>query len=249
MQKRTGLILAGGVLVSIAGAIAVIQLPSNWFKPDYLVDLSSVLELVSFTVRSMVALRLLALGAQLTFIPYCFLQPTPLWTPIVWNLLFMGVNIINLVILFLEKRPVVLNPDEQKLYNLAFKSLQPREFLKLTTLGEFQDIPAGERLVTAGQPASYISVLIDGKAEVLVNNKSMMELPEGLLLGIVSILAGEAQDFDIVTSTPGRYIRWPVGQLRNFLDKQPDLREKFQSLVNQDLVKVINSLESSLEGK
>ncbi len=169
--------LAGGfVLLGITGTIALSQLPPNWFNPNYLVDLSSVLTLISFSVRSMVVLRFLAIGAQLTFIPYCLMQPTPLWTPIVWNLLFMGVNVVNLVILMLEKRPVVLNADEQKLYSLAFKTLKPREFLALTRIGEFRDGAAGEAVIVQGEQSPHISILIDGKASIYVDQKRIKEL-------------------------------------------------------------------------
>jgi hypothetical protein len=82
----------GFLLLGMALAFAVTQLPKDWFKPDYLVDISSILTLISFSVRSMLTLRILAIGTQLTFIPYCFLQSTPLWTPIVWNMLFLSVN-------------------------------------------------------------------------------------------------------------------------------------------------------------
>ena len=147
MTKQKAITLGVLILVGITIAIALYQLPSNWFKPDYLVDISSILTLISFSVRSMLMLRILAISAQLTFIPYCFFQPTPLWTPIAWNLLFLIVNLFNVGKLLLEKRPVIFNPDEEKLYKLAFKTLSPREFLTLLTLGEWRDGEAGEQII------------------------------------------------------------------------------------------------------
>jgi signal-transduction protein with cAMP-binding, CBS, and nucleotidyltransferase domain len=151
--------------------------------------------------------------------------------------------------LFLENRPVVLGPDEQKLYDLAFKSLKPREFLKLTSLGKIHEIKEGEKLVIAGQPNAYTSVLIDGKAEVFINSKSVMKLPEGHLMGVLSNLQGKPQSFDIVATTPGRHMQWSIVELQQFLNKWPDLREKFKSLVNQKLVRILTSIEESYVGK
>ena len=65
-MKQKKWISGGLVLLGIALAIAASQLPPNWFTPDHLVNLSSVLTLISFTVRGILALRLLAIGAQLT---------------------------------------------------------------------------------------------------------------------------------------------------------------------------------------
>ncbi|MBO9999912.1 MAG: hypothetical protein J7641_13080 [Cyanobacteria bacterium SID2] len=242
-MKRKFWIFGGFILLGIAVWIAVAQLSLIDFKPDYLVNLSSILTLISFTVRSMLVLRILAICAQLTFIPYCFLQPTPLWTPIAWNLLFMGVNIFNLIVLLLEKRSIVFNPDEQKLYDLAFKTLSPGEFIKLMTIGEFRDGVAGEKPIAMGEPISYISILIDGKAAVTANGEKLLDLNEGKLIGLESVLAGEPAQFcEMTLDTPSRYIRWSVVQLQQFLNKRPDVREKFSHIVSQDLVKTIHKL-------
>lgn len=237
--------LAGGlVLLGIIGVIALSQLPHNWFKPDYLVDLSSMLTLISFTARSMVLLRFLAIGAQLTFIPYCFMQPTPLWTPIFWNLLFMVVNIANLVILMLKKRPVVLNADEQKLYDLAFKTLKPREFLALTRIGEFRDGASGEAIIVQGEQSPYISILIDGKASIYIDQKRIKEISQGRLLGLESVLSGEPQLYGILFDTPSRHCRWSVVQLSNYINKRPDLREKLRNIVSDNLLEAVRDFES-----
>ncbi len=237
--------LAGGfVLLGITGTITLSQLPPNWFNPNYLVDLSSVLTLISFSVRSMVVLRFLAIGAQLTFIPYCLMQPTPLWTPIVWNLLFMGVNVVNLVILMLEKRPVVLNADEQKLYSLAFKTLKPREFLALTRIGEFRDGAAGEAVIVQGEQSPHISILIDGKASIYVDQKRIKNISQGRLLGLESVMSGEPQLYGISFDTPSRHCRWSVVQLRNYIDKRPDLREKLRTIVSENLLSTVRDFEA-----
>ena len=86
------------VLIGVIGVIILSQLPPNWLKPSYLVNLSSVLTLISFTVRSILLLRLLAIGAQITFIPYCLMQSPPLWEPVAWTSLFLAVNLVSAVL-------------------------------------------------------------------------------------------------------------------------------------------------------
>jgi CRP-like cAMP-binding protein len=245
-MKRKFWIAGGLVLLALVSVIALYQLPHNWFKwfkPDYLVDLSSLLTLISFTARSMVLLRFLAIGAQLTFIPYCFLQPTPLWTPIFWNLLFMVVNIANLVILMLENRPIVLNADEQKLYNLAFKTLKPREFLALVRVGEFRDGASGETIIVQDEQSPHISILIDGQASIYIDQKRIKEISKGRLLGLESVLSGEPQLYGISFDTPSRHCRWSVIQLRNYIDKRPHLREKLRNIVSDNLLKTLRDFE------
>ncbi len=242
MKRKFG-IFGGLILLGIIMAIALYKLPPNWFKPDYLVDISSIFTLISFSVRSMLALRFLAIGAQLTFIPYAYFQPTPLWTPIVWNLLFMGVNLFNVVKLFLEKRPVIFNPDEEKLYNLGFKTLNRREFLTLLTIGEWRDGEAGEQILIPNKQSAYVSVLCRGEAVAFLEDRELAKIPEGKLLGVPSALAGEPSLVGIKLGTSSRYMRWSVVQLREYTDKRPEMREKFQSIVSRDLLNSLRELE------
>lgn len=242
MMKRNFWIFGGLVLLCAVMAIALSQLPSNWFKPDYLVNLSSILTLISFTVRSILALRFLAIGAQLTFIPYCLLQSPPLWTPVIWNVLFLGVNFFNVVLLLLERRPVVLNADEQKLYNLVFKSLNPREFLNFLTLGEWREGEVGDTLIYPNQPNSYVSILCRGEAIAVLEGEELAKIPEGKLIGVTAVLSGDPVPVEIKLSRPSRYVSWSVLQLRHFTDKKPEIREKLRLIVSQNLNNMVRTL-------
>jgi len=242
MMKRQRWFLAGIILLGALIAIALAELPPKWFNPDFLVNLSSVLTLISFTVQNILALRLLAIGAQLMFIPYCLLQSPPLWTPAIWNVLFLVVNVVNVIFLLLARRPVVFGPDEQQLYNLAFKSLSPREFLKLLSLGEWRDGEAGETLIFAGQYNSSVSILCRGEAISIADGTEQIKIPEGKLIGIASVLMGDSLPVDIQLKTPSRYICWHVQPLRKFLDQQPEIRSKLQLIVSHDLARSVRIL-------
>jgi len=235
MIKQKQWLLSGLILLAAMIAIAFSQLPPNWFSPDDLVNLSSVLTLVSFTVQSILALRFLAIGAQLMFIPYCLLQSPPLWTPAIWNVLFLAVNVVNAILLLLARRPVAFNHDEEQLYNLAFKSLNPREFLKLLSLGEWREGEAGETLIFSGQYNSSVSILCRGEAISYADGTEQIKIPEGKLIGIASVLIGDPMPVDIKLKTPSRYICWHIEPLRKFLDQQPEIRAKLQLIVSHDL--------------
>ena len=240
--KRKQWFLTGIILLGVLIAIALSQLPPKWFNPDDLVNLSSVLTLISFTVQSILALRFLAIGAQLMFIPYCLLQSPPLWTPAIWNVLFLLVNVVNVILLLLARRPVVLSPDEQQLYNLAFSSLGPREFLQLLSLGEWRDGEAGETLIFSGQYNSSVSILCRGEAVSFADGTEQIKIPEGKLIGIASVLMGDPLPVDIKLKTPSRYVCWHVQPLRKFLDQQPEIRSKLQLIVSHDLAQSVRLL-------
>ena len=133
---------------------------------DYLVHFSNILLLVAYSVRDILWLRWFAVAAALTNIPYFLLQKTVLWPPVLWALVFTAINLYQIARLYLERRPVVLSKDEQKLYELGFQSLRPREFLSLSLVGEWKSAQAGERLVTEGEPVSHLCIAIAGSAHV-----------------------------------------------------------------------------------
>ncbi|MGK7923860.1 MAG: hypothetical protein AB4290_01160 [Spirulina sp.] len=241
-MKQKIFISGGLVLLGIVLALAASQLPPNWFTPDVLVNLSSFLTLISFTVRGILKLRLLAIGAQLTFIPYCLMQSPPLWTPATWNLLFLVVNLVNVILLILEKQPVKFSDDEQKLYNLAFKALSPREFLKLLAAGEWRDGAAGDTLFVPDRPCQELAILCRGEALACLDGKDLAKIPDGKLLGLPSILLGDPSPVEIKLSQPSRYITWPIEQLRRFYEQQPAMREKLQSITSRELAEEVKGL-------
>ena len=133
---------------------------------DYLVHFSNILMLLSYSVRDILWLRWFAVAAALTNIPYFLLQGTVLWPPVLWALVFTAINLYQIARLYLERRPVVLSQDEQKLYDLAFRSLRPREFVSLSLVGEWKSAEAGERVMAEGEPVSCLCIPITGGADV-----------------------------------------------------------------------------------
>jgi Popeye protein conserved region len=97
---------------------------------EYLVHFSNVLMLVSYSVRDILWLRWFAVAAALTNMPYFLLQREILWPPVLWAGVFTAINVYQIAPIYLERRPVVLSDDEQRLYELGFRSLRPREFVQ-----------------------------------------------------------------------------------------------------------------------
>jgi len=209
---------------------------------DYLVHFSNVLLLVAYSVRDILWLRWFAVAAALTNIPYFLVQGTVLWPPIVWALVFTAINLYQIACIYLERRPVVLSEDEQKLYELSFRSLRPREFVSLSLVGEWRSAEAGERVVSEGQPVSHLCIPITGRAAVDTHGGRIGEVGPGHIIGTALALTGEPSPIDVTFTQPARYMRWSLPSLRRFMDKRPDLRSALQSLVNRDLAGKVEGL-------
>src|SRR5688572_22162219 len=157
---------------------------------NYLVHFSNILLVVSYSVRDILWLRWFAVAAALTNIPYFLLQGTVLWPPVLWALVFTAINLYQIARLYNERRPVVLSGDEQKLYELGFSSLRPREFVSLSLVGEWKNAEPGKRVVTEGEPVSSVCIAISGTAEVRKQGERIGTLRPGHIIGNALALTG-----------------------------------------------------------
>jgi len=208
---------------------------------DYLVHFSNVLLLVAYSVRDILWLRWFAVAAALTNIPYYVLQRDILWPPIVWGLVFTVINLYQIARIYLERRPVVLSDDEQRLYDMGFRSLRPREFVSLVLAGEWKNAAKGEKVLTEGKPASSICIAISGALEVCRHGKRIAGLGAGHLVGTALALTGNPSPVEAAFTEPARYMCWPLANIRTFVDKNPALRTTLQHLVNQDLAQKVET--------
>ena len=211
---------------------------------DYLVHFSNILLLVAYSVRDILWLRWFAVASALTNIPYFLVQGTVLWPPVLWALVFTAINLYQITRIYMERRPVVLSAEEQKLYDLSFRSLRPREFVSLSLVGEWKSAEADERVVAEGKPVSGLCIPITGSAEVRKQGERIAALRPGQIIGTSLALTGDPSPVDVTFTEPARYMRWSLPSLRGFIDKRPDLRVTLQGLVNRDLAGKLERLLS-----
>jgi CRP-like cAMP-binding protein len=176
--------------------------------------------------------------------PYFLLQHTVLWPPILWALVFTAINLYQIGRIYLERRPVVLSEDEKKLYDFGFSSLRPREFLSLALVGEWKDAVAGEKILTEGEPVSYLCIPIAGNTEVRKQGSSLGTFKPGHIIGTALALTDAPSPVEATFTGPARYMRWPLQSLRTFIDKRPELRVTLQGLVNRDLATKVERIMS-----
>jgi hypothetical protein len=246
-RKLEVLILGTCALIGLGLAVRTSYLPEDWFKLDYLISLSSLLTVASFSVRAMLPLRALAVASQIFAIPYFMLQPTPLWTPVGWTGLFMAINLYHITRILLERRPVKFTADEQRLYELTFRRFEPREFLKLLKMGEWKTARQGDRILTLGDPITQIAVPVAGTVSAGDEGSEVAQLGPGELIGAGIALTGQPSFISARFAEDARYMSWSLTDIHKFLDKNPDLAIKFKDVVNRFLVAQINKFALYLE--
>jgi CRP-like cAMP-binding protein len=139
----------------------------------------------------------------------------------------------------------VLSADEQKLYDMGFRELRPREFVGLLLAGEWRTARAGDAVVRQGEPVSDICIAVSGEVSMRRQEHDLGSLAPGQVIGTALALVGAPSPFDATFTGDARYICWPLTSLRTFLDKRPELRNSLQRLVNRDLAHKVERLAFS----
>jgi len=202
---------------------------------DYLIHTANILYIFSYLVRDILWLRILIVTAMCFVIPYYYFQPVPLMAPVYWNLVFATINIVQITILFVERRPVKLSEAEEKLYQQVFRRLTPGEVNKLFKLAKWHKVQAGETLVRQDEKLDSLMLVNSGLASVHVNEEKVARLGEGHFIGEMSYITGGKTSASVVADNDMEYVYWPTEVLEPLLIKYPDLRIALNAIIGVDL--------------
>jgi CRP-like cAMP-binding protein len=203
---------------------------------------ANVLLLFAYSVKDVLWLRLFAVASSLLAIPYFLLQPTPQWVPVGWSVLFAGINLFQSWRLFVERRPVKLTAEEEEVRRLAFSDLPPRKVLEILSIGSWNTVNAGERLIETGKPADAMSLVVRGKVQLARDGRPLGELTAGDIVGSALLLTGAVADVDAVAVGQVRSVRWVTETLERYLSANPDARIVLQRHLERDLAGKVRRL-------
>ena len=211
----------------------------NSFNPNYFIHAANVLLVVAYSVRDILWLRLFAVAASLISIPYFVLQPTMLWAPLSWSVVFAAINSLQSWRLFIERRPVKLTPEEEDIRRLVFRDLPPRKVLQVLSIGSWITLEVGERLIESGKRPETVSLIVRGKVRVTRDGRVLGELIAGDVVGSALILSGIPAEVDAVVVEPGRAMRWQFGALERCLAANPETRTIMLQHAARDLAEKV----------
>jgi len=218
----------------------------NSLNANYFINAGNILLLVAYSVHDVLWLRLFAVAASLITIPYFVLQPTTLWAPLIWTVVFAAINSLQSWRLFIERRPIKLTPDEEEIRRLAFRDLPPRKVLQVLSLGYWTTLELGQHLIETGKIPDAVSLIVHGKVRVTRSGHLLGELVAGDFVGSALIFSGIPAEVDAVTVEPGRAMRWELGTLQRYLAANPETRTVILQDIAHDLAGKMEHVTAAL---
>ncbi len=170
---------------------------------------ANILYCISYMVRDIFWLRLLAVAAAVSTLPYYLTAASePLWQAVFWASMYLLINGVNLALLLRERRPVQLNPDQERLHRLVFSAYSSRELLRLLNVATWHEAAPSDVLIRQGEESESLLLLAVGQVHIEVDGEFVVEQGDGLFLGELSWLTGQLTSAKVIVAAPSLLVRW-----------------------------------------
>lgn len=218
----------------------------GWSWQDTVGNISYILLAASYLVINMVWLRVLAVLALALEAVYLFAgSDKPLMIGVVWSLVFLGINLVQLALIFHEKIKSRLNAEERMLREWIFPSLGNVDFRKLLAVSQRNDIAKGTYLVKQGERLGQLHVITQGVAQVLANEMVVATLRERSMVGEVSFFRDDVATASVVAQTDLRVLSISRQQLRKLMKVSDSLHRALHESIGRDLGFKLTTFEDS----
>jgi Popeye protein conserved region len=212
---------------------------------NFLDHLANLIFIGAYWVRDILWLRLLSIIGSLVVIQYYLWQKEPLWVPMMWSCVFIGIHATRAWALVKERRPVGFTADEQLLYTNTFSTLSPQQFKRLLALGQWQDLDCGHVLHSAGDPPESVEAVVHGELEERRKGRVLGHARPGDLAGLASVLGGSPELYDVTVTQAARVIRWRITDLQKYAGVDENLTSALRKIagaaIAQKLIMVVQA--------
>ena len=222
---------------------------NDWNIYIILLNCAYTIWLAAFIAKDIAWLRRITIAGNLVVLPYYyfFFEP-PMWNPIFWVCIYTVINLVMLFLHYLESRPIKLSDIEQKIYELTFKSLEPRIYKKLIDLGSWEDLQPEVELVTRDSVLDSLMLVVDGEAEVILKHGEHRYIPTGGFIGEQSFITGGKTYADGSTGKEStKILLWNSESLRKFLANKETLKDAVDLIITADLIYKLRSIEEEVD--
>ena len=222
---------------------------NDWNIYIILLNCAYTIWLAAFIAKDIAWLRRITIAGNLVVLPYYyFFFEAPMWNPIFWVCTNTVINLVMLFQIYLESRPIKLSDIEQKIYELTFKSLEPRIYKKLIDLGSWEELQPEVELVTRDSVLDSLMLVVDGEAEVLFKHGEHRYIPTGGFIGEQSFITGGKTYADVSTGKEATTIlRWNSESLRKYLANKETLKDAVDLIITADLIYKLRSIEEEVD--
>lgn len=209
--------------------------------------LTYLLLVISMMMRRMVWLRSLAIASGLAKIVYrgwLMFDPVSL----VWEVIFVAVNVIQLAVIWYYERHHRFGPDEQSFVSAMPSHVERRALKRLLRLARVREYAAGQQLLREGEPVTELLHVTSGVVRIEKGGRMIAACGSGDYLGEMSFLSGKPATATAIASKPVRALAFDQAALNKVLTGDTNLRRALEAGLNLNLVGKLARTSDVAEG-
>jgi hypothetical protein len=183
---------------------------------EWAANLCYLILAASYLVADLYWLRILAIVALgLEGVYFYFGSTPPLWVGIGWSVVFVTINLVQLMLMTRERLAVHLSDRESFMHRAMFPDLTAVQFNRFLKAGSWHDVEDGAVLAEKGQPVPELLLIASGTVKVAVGTEIVAMQKAGSFVGEMSYISGN--DASATVTAVGKVVLFSVA--RSALDR------------------------------
>ena len=209
----------------------------NMSPYQFLGHFSYALVALSFLLRDILLLRLVAIVASTCNVTYSLGVTPPNLIAAFWQSIFILINVTWSCRLIFERRGVRFSEEEKELYQSLFQNFTALEFMKLVRICRWKQAEAGDVLTELGEEPKDVMLIYNGEIEADLPDGRKPHYRDGTFIGEISFIKGGPATATVRTVVATRYVSWPKDELRGLLRRNPAMAATLQTVFTEDLTR------------
>ncbi|MEP7172197.1 MAG: cyclic nucleotide-binding domain-containing protein [Aestuariivirga sp.] len=214
----------------------------EFFTPtDLIGTLSYAIIALSYLMTNIFWLRVSAVVGLFIEIAYFHLSGGDLKVGIGWSLIFIGINLYQLLWLVRERASLRLPEKDASFLREALSGLDDSQIAKLLKAADWKDAHPSETLTRENAPVDALYFLCSGRASVVVNGSFVTYLDKGSFIGEMAYLTGNLATATVVIDEPSRILVISKSRMAKITAADKQISGIIYQLLGRDLAKKIRN--------
>ena len=155
-----------------------------------------------------------------------------------WNFVFVAVNIIQVIIIYNDRKPRYIPENFKDLYDGIFKSFSSKEFLYLLKMGNIL-VADKKNIINEGEAQDDLLLMLSGSCDVIKENKNIASIKRGQFIGELSFITSQPASATVFAANEVSYLSWNQEQMKLIKKTNPSFYAKFHHSLTEDIARKI----------
>ncbi len=197
--------------------------------------LSYMLLVGSMLMRSMTWLRIIAVSAGVVSAIYGFFWLKDFVT-VFWEVVFVTVNLVQLLLLELQNRRARFNKDEEQFIAAVIPNVEKAHARRLLRQADHIDLEPDDVLTIEGEPVDRLLFVLDGSVRIERGGAMVGVCGRNDFVGEMAFMSGNGATATAIVTHPSRALAFDRDVLKKALGRDESLRHEMSTSFNRNLV-------------